>query len=78
MTNQQTAAFTQATGNIATPGQLLLAIAMIFAVIYLLWLVWIVKSQFKAWKTGKGDFYDMIHNVLRAIVVALLLGYFIR
>ena len=78
MTNQQTAAFTQATGNIATPDQLLLAIAMIFAVIYLLWLVWMTKSQFKAWQTGQGDFYDMTNNVLRAIVIVLLLGYFIR
>lgn len=78
MTNQQNAAFTQATGNIATPDQLLLAIAMIFAVIYLLWLIWITKSQFKAWRTGQGDFYDMTTNIIRAIVIALLLGYFIR
>lgn len=78
MTNQQTAAFTQATGHIANPGQLLLGIAMVFAVIYLLWLVWITKSQYHAWETRKGDFYDMTASVLRAIVVVLLVGTFIR
>ncbi|MBE0435973.1 MAG: TIGR03758 family integrating conjugative element protein [Methylomicrobium sp.] len=78
MTNQQAAAFTQATGNISNPEQLLLGIAVIFAVIYLLWLVWITKSQYQAWQTRKGDFYDMTYSVLRAIVVVLLVGYFIR
>lgn len=78
MTNQQTAAFTQATGHIAHPGQLLLGIAMVFAVIYLLWLVWIAQSHYHAWQTRKGDFYDMTSSVLRAIVVVLLVGTFIR
>ena len=78
MTDPQIVVFTNATGGVASPAQLLLVIASVMAVINLLWLAWIVYSQYRSWQNGQGDFYDLIFASSRAAVIALLIGFFIR
>ncbi len=73
MDKSQKDAFALSTGH--SPAELLTVVAMTLAVIYLLWMAWIVYSQFKAWQTGKGDFYDLIFTVVRAAMVAMVIGF---
>lgn len=77
MTNTQVSAFSHSTGGVP-PGQLLLVIASVLAVIYLLWLAWLAHAQLVAWQTGQGVFYDLLFSIMRGGVVALLLGYLLR
>ncbi|OAI15632.1 hypothetical protein A1359_09495 [Methylomonas lenta] len=77
MTNTQVSAFSHSTGGVL-PGQLLLVIAGVLAVIYLLWLAWLAYAQLVAWQTGQGVFYDLLLSIMRGGVVALLLGYLLR
>lgn len=77
MTNAQISAFAQSTGGIA-PAAVLKVIAGILAVIYLLWLAWIAYSQLRSWKHGQGDFYDFLFITVRAAIVALMIGFFMR
>lgn len=77
MTNTQLSAFSHSTGGVA-PGQLLLVIASVLAVIYLLWLAWLAHAQLVAWQAGHGVFYDLLFSIMRGGVVALLLGYLLR
>jgi len=58
-----------------TPANILTVVAMTLAVIYLLWMAWMAYSQFKAWQNGQGSFYDLIFTIVRAAIVALLIGY---
>ena len=74
MSASQVTAFKASTGGIS-PTDLLTVVAMTLAVIYLLWLAWIAYSQFRSWQTGQGTFYDLILTIVRAAVVALLVGF---
>jgi integrating conjugative element protein (TIGR03758 family) len=77
MTNIQVSAFSHSTGGVV-PGQLILLIAGVLAVIYLIWLAWLAHAQLVAWQTGQGVFYDLLLAILSGAVVALLLGFLLR
>lgn len=62
----------------AAPDRLLLAIALIMAVAYLLWLSWVVLGQFRAWTDREAPLFDLLWLSIRAAVVVLLVGYFMR
>ncbi len=74
MNGAQIGAFTASTGGYS-PADLLEAVSMVLAVIYLLWMAWIAYSQFKAWQTRQGTFYDLIFTIARTAIIALLVGY---
>ena len=74
MSAAQMSAFKASTGGIA-PATLLAAVALTLAVIYLIWLAWIAYSQFRSWQTGQGTFYDLFFIIVRAAIVALMMGY---
>ena len=57
---------------------LLLTLAGISAVLYLLWLAWTALTQYRAWFDGRSTFFDMTWLVIRATILVLLLGFFIR
>lgn len=76
MTSTQEAKFTAAAG--VEPGVLTTGIAMIVSTFLLLWVVWIAKTQFVAWRHGSTDLYGMVSTAVRASVLILLLGWFIR
>ncbi len=73
MSSGQKKAFKASTGH--SPADLLTAVSMTLAVIYLLWMAWIAYSQFKAWQTGQGTFYDLIFTIVRAAIVAMIIGF---
>ncbi len=76
MSSDQVKAFKASTGGV-DPSTMLTAIALTLAMIYLLWMAWIAYSQFRSWQAGQGTFYDLIFNILRAAIVALMMGFII-
>ncbi|MCY4129546.1 MAG: TIGR03758 family integrating conjugative element protein [Gammaproteobacteria bacterium] len=76
MTAQQRLAFEAGSG--VTPEALLLAIAGITLSLAFLWVTWIAFGTFKAWQDGNASFFDLVWNVLRASIVLLVLGFYVR
>lgn len=62
----------------ASGADLGLAIAAIVAVTYLVWLMWVVMGQFRAWSDRETPMFDLLWVSVRAAVVVMLVGYFIR
>ena len=76
MNTRQRLAFEAGSG--VTPETLLLAIAGITLTLTFLWVTWITFGTFKAWQEGSASFFDLVWNVLRASIVLLVLGFYIR
>ena len=76
MTSRQQLAFEAGSG--VTPNELLLAIAGITMLLAFLWVTWVTIGTFKAWQEGRVSFFDLVLNVLRACVVLMVLGFYIR
>ena len=76
MNTQQRLAFEAGSG--VTPETLLLAIASITLSLAFLWVAWLAFGTFKAWHDGTASFFDLVWSVLRASIVLLVLGYYIR
>lgn len=76
MSNDAASQFEQWSG--ASGADLGLAIAAIVAVIYLLWLAWVVMGQFRAWGDRESTMFDLVWISIRAAVLVMLVGYFIR
>lgn len=76
MTSRQELAFLAGSG--ATPDELLMAIVSATMVLVVLWVTWIALGSFKAWQSGSLDFFDLVWDVLRASIVLLVLGFYLR
>lgn len=76
MNSAQHTAFQAGSG--VTADTLLLAIASISAVLYLTWLAWIALTQYRAWNAERTTAFDMTWTIIRASILVLLLGYFLR
>ena len=76
MTDRQRLAFEAGSG--ATPNELLIAIASITIIAALLWTVWVTLGAFKAWHDGDLTFFDLVWSALRACIVLMVLGFYIR
>ena len=77
MTSEQAAAFRDGAGNL--PAETLsLAIAMIAMTLLTLWTAWVAFGQYRAWLKQQVSAFDLLWLVLRASMVLLLLGFFIR
>ena len=76
MNAQQRLAFEAGSG--VTPETLLLAIAGITLSLAFLWVTWIAFGTFKSWQDGNASFFDLVWNVLRASIVLLVLGFYVR
>lgn len=76
MSPAQLTAFESASRVLA--GDLVLVIAGVMAVLMLLWLSWIGLAHFKLWHTRRVEGFDLLWNVIRAIILTLLLGFLIR
>ena len=77
MTPEQLAGFEAATNGISA-ATLLLAIAMIVMTFYTLWTAWLAFGQTRGWWTEQVELYDLIWAVLRAAILLLLVGFFVR
>lgn len=76
MTAAENAAFTAAAG--VTPNALLVAIAGITMTLALIWALWITYGAFAAWQCGRSSLFDLIWHVLRACIVLLVFGFYLR
>ena len=72
----QSAAF-QAGSGIA-PGTLLNAIAATVLVLTFVWVIWVSLGTLRAWQDGQAGVFDLAWGALRASIVLLVLGFYLR
>mgnify|MGYP001220330978 CR=1 FL=1 len=76
MTPAQSAAFQAGAG--VTPGTLLTAIASVVLVLTFVWVMWVTVGSFRAWQGGQVALLDLVWASLRASIVLLVLGLYLR
>lgn len=76
MTLAQNAAFQ--TGSGVTPSTLLVAIAGIVIVLAFIWVIWVTLGTFRAWQNGQVVLFDVVWSALRASIVLMVLGFYLR
>ena len=76
MTAAQNAAFQAGSG--VTPGTLLTAIASVVLVLVFVWVMWVAVGSFRAWQDGQVGMFDLVWAALRASIVLLVLGFYLR
>jgi integrating conjugative element protein (TIGR03758 family) len=76
MTPAQDAAFQAGSG--VTPGALLAAIASVVIVLALVWGIWVTVGTFRAWQDGQVGMFDVVWSALRASIVLMVLGFYVR
>ena len=76
MNAAQEAAFQAGSG--VTAATLLTAIASIVLVLAFVWVIWITVGSFRAWQDGQISLLDLTWAALRASIVLLVLGFYLR
>ena len=76
MTGAQDTAFQAGAG--VTPATLLTGIASVVLVLAFVWVIWIALGSFRAWQDGRVGLIDLAWNALRASIVLLVLGFYLR
>ncbi len=76
MTAAQNAAFQAGSG--VTPSTLLMAIASIVIVLAMVWVLWVTLGSFRAWQDGQVGIFDVVWSTLRACIVLMVLGFYLR
>jgi integrating conjugative element protein (TIGR03758 family) len=76
MTAAQSAAFQAGSG--VTPGTLLTAIASVVLVLVFVWVMWVTVGSFRAWQDGQVGLFELVWAALRASIVLLVLGFYLR
>jgi len=76
MTAAQNTAF-QA-GSAFTPTTLLTGIASIVLVLAFIWVIWVSLGTFRAWQNGQAVLFDVVWSALRASIVLMVLGFYLR
>ena len=76
MTAAQNAAFQAGSGF--TPATLLTGIASIVLVLAFVWVIWVSLGTFRAWQNGQAVLFDVVWSVLRASIVLMVLGFYLR
>lgn len=65
-------------GSGVAPGTLLTAIASMILVLAFVWVVWVTAGTFRAWQAGQATILDLTWNALRASIVLMVLGFYLR
>ena len=76
MTSAQSAAFQAGSG--VTPGTLLTAIASVILMLAFVWVMWVSLGSFRAWQGRQINLFDLVWAALRASIVLLVLGFYLR
>jgi len=76
MTAAQNAAFL--TGSGVTPPTLLVSIAGVILLLAFIWVIWVTLGTFRAWQNGQATLFDLTWNTLRASIVLMVLGFYLR
>lgn len=76
MSAAQLAAFQAASGVTATT--LLVGIASIILLLAFVWVVWVTLGTFRAWQDGNASLFDLAWSALRASIILMVLGFYLR
>jgi len=76
MTGAQSSAFQAGAGVHA--GTLLVAIAGVVLVLAFVWVIWVTFGAVRAWQGGQVGLFDLMWSALRASIVLLVLGFYLR
>jgi integrating conjugative element protein (TIGR03758 family) len=76
MTAAQNAAFQAGSGF--TPATLLTGIASVVLVLAFIWVIWVTLGTFRAWQNGQAALFDVVWATLRASIVLMVLGFYLR
>ena len=76
MSPAQDAAFHSGSG--VAPGTLLTAIAACVLVLAFVWVIWITLSTFRAWQDGQVTLLEVSWSAIRASIVLMVLGFYLR
>ena len=76
MSAEQLAAFQAASGIEAAT--LLLGIASIVVLLAFVWVMWVSFGTFRAWQDGNATLFDLAWSALRASIVLMVLGFYLR
>jgi len=76
MTPAQNTAFQAGSG--VTPSTLLIGIASVVLVLAFIWVIWVTLGTFRAWQNGQAALFDVIWSALRASIVLMVLGFYLR
>ena len=76
MTPAQDAAFQAGSG--VTSSTLLTAIASVVIVLAFVWVIWVTLGTFRAWQDGQVFIFDVVWSALRASIVLMVLGFYLR
>jgi integrating conjugative element protein (TIGR03758 family) len=76
MTAAQQTAFQAGSG--VTSSTMLTAIASMVLVLAFIWVIWVAIGTFRAWQEGHATFFDLTWSTLRASIVLMVLGFYLR
>lgn len=76
MTPAQDAAFQAGSG--VTSSTPLTAIASVVMVLAFVWVIWVTLGTFRAWQDGQVGLFDVMWSALRASIVLMVLGFYLR
>ncbi len=76
MTGAQNAAFQAGSG--VTPAVLLTGIASVVLVLAFVWVIWVSLGTFRAWQNGQLALFDVAWSALRASIILMVLGFYLR
>ena len=76
MSPAQDAVFQSGSG--VAPGTLLTAIASCVLVLAFVWVIWISLGTFRAWQDGQATLLEVSWSAIRASIVLMVLGFYLR
>jgi len=76
MTAAQNTAFQAGSGF--TSATLLIGIASVVLVLAFIWVIWVSLGTFRAWQNGQAALFDVVWATLRASIVLMVLGFYLR
>ncbi len=65
-------------GSGVTANTLLTAIASIILTLAFVWVIWVTLGVFRAWQEGQATVFDLTWSALRASIVLMVLGFYMR
>ncbi len=76
MSPAQQGAFQAGAG--VSSGTVLTAIASMVLALAFIWVVWVSLGTFRAWQAGQATMLDLAWNALRASIILMVLGFYLR
>ena len=65
-------------GSGVAPNTLLTAIASMTLVLAFVWVAWVTLGTFRSWQAGQATILDLAWHAIRASIVLMVLGFYLR